>query len=170
VQKISLENPNFPGFAFYPELHKLLAMQSTMVHDRDKNAIQELIRLGGIFFLAEVRRSLSISPVMTNVQSAKLRSLLASESILWSQELDSLRTWAIVMAGCAASTDADRSWAVQSLTFANGFTVYKVWEDVYKIVSRMWWIDAICSLKFFTTKLLHGNEPRVLDHSPLPTS
>ena len=158
VHKISLEDPNFSGFAFYSELYSLLSMQSTRSDDTDKSDIQEMIRLGGLLFLAEVRRSLSISPVMTAVQASKLHKLLDCKSVLWSQELDSLRTWVIVMAGCAASTAGDRSWASEALIYAHGFTTYRSWDDVHKVVSKMWWIDTIFSLSCFTDNLL--NETR----------
>ena len=156
VQKMSLEDPNFPGFAFYPDLYNLLSMQANRPEDAVKSAIQELIRLGGLLFLAEVRRILGVWPVVTDVQASKLHELLASESALWSQELDSLRTWVIVMAGCAASTPTDRLWATVALTHTHKFTIYRNWEDIYKIVSKMWWIDAVFALNCFTNSLFHG--------------
>jgi len=67
-----------------------------------------------------------------------------------------LRTWVIVMAGCAASTPTDRLWATVALTHTHKFTIYRNWEDIYKIVSKMWWIDAVFALNCFTNSLFHG--------------
>lgn len=147
VLHISWTDPNFPGFNVYPVLHTLLAIQNDSQEDNLNNAVQEMCRLGSILFIAEVRRKFGISPVVTTAQSTKLHNLLDNEHALWREDLYNVRIWAIVMAGCAASTQADRAWAVNALIRSKVFLKYENWKDMIDMVSNMWWIDEVFTSK-----------------------
>jgi hypothetical protein len=156
-ERISWEDPNFPGFAFYPTLHKLLALQMPSKDDELENDVQELCRLGGLLFIAEVRRKFGVSPVVTTVQVAKLRSLLDSSRLLWKNEMNTIRAWALVMASCAASIDSDRVWAVEQLIRSQASSTSQSWTDIINKVSDMWWVEEIFSLNAQRLKIEYTN-------------
>jgi hypothetical protein len=141
--RVSWDADNFPGFGFYPTLHKLLSIQLASTQDSFGSAVQEMCRLGAILFLAEVRRKFGISPVVTSVQSSKLHTLLDNNEMLWATELDTIRDWTILMAGCAADTEADRTRAVQSLIQSSIVLDYRSVDGLRNMASKMWWIDEV---------------------------
>jgi hypothetical protein len=141
--RVSWDADNFPGFGFYPTLHKLLSIQIASTQDCSGDPLQEMCRLGAILFLAEVRRKFGISPVVTNVQSSKLHTLLDNNEILWAKELDPIRDWTVLIAGCAADKEADRSWAVQTLIQSSVALDYRTRDGLRDMASRMWWIDEV---------------------------
>lgn len=144
--RIQWDNDNFPGFGFYTTLHKLLTTQLTN-EDKFGDAVQEMCRLGAIFFLAEVRRKFGIAPVLTDVQSTKLHNLLDVHKTLWVKELDHMRLWTIMMAGCCAETEAGRTWAANALLRSKMSLMYPEWDELMDIASNMWWIDEIFWLR-----------------------
>jgi hypothetical protein len=145
--RIQWDDDNFPGFGFYPTLHRLLTIQAAAKGKPPADVVQEMCRLGAIFFLAEVRRKFGIAPVVTNVQATKLHNLLDGNEMLWVEELDSVRMWTIIMAGCAADNEADRAWAVKALLRSRVSLVYRNWDEVMDVISEMWWIDEVFRLK-----------------------
>jgi hypothetical protein len=143
AQRVSWDDPNFPGFAFYPTLYKLLAIQTISNENNFRDAVQEMCRLGGILFLAEVRRKFGISPIVTHVQTTKLRRLLDTNHMLRGEELDCIRIWAIVMACCAEPTEANRAWAVRALIRSSVFSRYQSWDNLINMISNLWWIEEV---------------------------
>lgn len=142
-----VEHPNFPGFAFYPVMYKLLTMQRNQDEDETKHAVQEMCRLGGLFFLAVVRKSLGVSPVLTTIQMEKLRTLLGASNLLWEARFDMIRTWTIVMAASAAEDDKLREWAVKAVRHEKNSMRDMTWDEVHKMVSKMWWIEDVFASK-----------------------
>ncbi|PMD39371.1 hypothetical protein L207DRAFT_512459 [Hyaloscypha variabilis F] len=141
-QRIRWDDDNFPGFGFYPTLHKLLTMQVNPAEDDLKHGVQEMCRLGALFFLAEVRRKFGIAPVITGVQSEKLHRLFEYNGRLWDEELAHMRIWTFVMAACAADTPVDRLWAVKSLIGSES-SIPGAWDKPIGVVANMWWIDEV---------------------------
>jgi len=141
-ERIRWDDDNFPGFGFYPTLHKLLTMQVNPAEDDLKHGVQEMCRLGALFFLAEVRRKFGIAPVITGVQSEKLHRLFEYNGRLWDEELAHMRIWTFVMAACAADTPVDRLWAVKSLIGSES-SIPGAWDKPIGVVANMWWIDEV---------------------------
>jgi len=146
-QRIRWDDDDFPGFGFYPTMHKLLAMQVNPNQQGLGNSVQEMCRLGALFFVAEIRRKFGIAPVITKVYSQKLNMLLQSTEMPWNRELQSIRIWVIMMAACAADTPADRTWAVKSLVRSGECPGLGAWDEIVNIAARMWWIDEVFSPK-----------------------
>jgi hypothetical protein len=136
--RIQWDADNFPGFGFYPTLHKLLSRQ-----DDSGNPVQEMCRLGAILFLAEVRRKFGISPVVTNVQCSKLQELLHANEVLWVKQLDHIRVWTILMGGCAAETPSGHHWAVKALIRSKNCLKERSCAEFIDMASQVWWIDEV---------------------------
>ncbi|KAH7400159.1 hypothetical protein BKA64DRAFT_722927 [Cadophora sp. MPI-SDFR-AT-0126] len=143
TERISWEDPNFPGFAIYPILYRLLALQSRPSEGLLRDTVQEMCRLGCILFLAEVRRKFGISPIVIEVQMTKLRCLLEENETLWTEDLACLRLWVIVIAGCAATTENDRAWVVTALQRSWDSSTYHTQHNLSDTVSNMWWIREV---------------------------
>ncbi|KAF5876905.1 uncharacterized protein Bfra_001261 [Botrytis fragariae] len=123
---------NFAGLCVYPILSRLLTTQKDIKHE-----IEDLCRIGGLLFIAQTRRWFGVAPVLTNVLITKLRRLLESDGDVWNAKVNSLRVWTLVMAGCAATTEDERSWIAETLKR----DVFD-WSELEN-VKDMWWIDEI---------------------------
>lgn len=143
---------NFAGLCVYPILSRLLIIQNDV-----KDEIEELCRIGGILFLAQARRWFGVGPVLTYVPISKLRRLLESDGDIWSTKVKKLRTWTLVMAGCAASTEDERTWVVEILRRDVSYWIEL--EDV----KNMWWIDELFRLELskFETAIHLSQEAEV---------
>ncbi|KAJ8067526.1 hypothetical protein OCU04_004868 [Sclerotinia nivalis] len=122
----------FAGLCVYPILSQLLNIQNE-IHDKT----EELCRIGGLLFIAQARRWFGVSPVLTNVLIAKLRRLLENEGEVWDVRVKKLRLWTLVMAGCAAATDHERAWVIETLRR----DIFD-WTELEN-VKNMWWIDEL---------------------------
>ncbi|TGO22374.1 hypothetical protein BPAE_0170g00070 [Botrytis paeoniae] len=123
---------NFAGLCVYPILSRLLTTQKEIEHE-----IEELCRIGGLLFIAQTRRWFGVAPVLTNVFITKLRRLLESDGDIWNAKVKSIRVWALVMAGCAATTEDQKAWIAETLK--QDIFDWSELEDV----KDMWWIDEI---------------------------
>ncbi|TEY43686.1 hypothetical protein BOTCAL_0363g00070 [Botryotinia calthae] len=123
---------NFAGLCVYPILSRLLTIQKEIKHE-----MEELCRIGGLLFIAQARKWFGVGPVLTNVFIAKLRQLLKSDGDIWNAKVKSLRIWTLVMAGCAATTEDEKTWIAETLKR----DVFD-WSELENLKS-MWWIDDV---------------------------
>jgi hypothetical protein len=141
--KISWEDTDFVCFGVYPITNKFLANHIASDDDGLRSVTQEICRLGGLLFLAEVRRKFGVFPIIVEAQIKKLQMLLHQSSSIWNSSLDTIRTWVLVVAGCAMSEVPERTWIVEALVRSRVRTGYHSWQDIMKVMSRMWWIDEV---------------------------
>ncbi|KAK6608040.1 hypothetical protein H4I96_04275 [Botrytis cinerea] len=102
-----------------------------------KHEIEELCRIGGLLFIAQARRWFGVGPVLTNAFIKKLRQLLKSDGEVWNEKVKSLRLWTLIMAGCAATTEDEKAWIVETLK-----RDFFAWSDLEN-VEKMWWVDEL---------------------------
>jgi hypothetical protein len=144
---------NYAGLHIYPTLHKLLTIQSEISNDAADMA-EEILRLGGLLFLAGIRRRFGISPVVTHVQISKLQAIFEQNQEMWRGASDSLQMWVLFMAGCAATTREERAWAVKALMRqSTGLLVFPLWDDIMGVVTAMWWIGEVFSISCRSLKV-----------------
>ncbi|KAM3075023.1 hypothetical protein ACMFMG_007516 [Clarireedia jacksonii] len=125
---------NFPGLCIYPILYRLLTAQTTV-----ENNLEELLRIGALLFVSEVRRKFGIGPILTGVYVSKLRKHF-EDTESWGEDDRKLKTWLLVMAAYAASSTGDYQWAVDGLKEMMGGDS---WDDIEKEGKRMWFIEEI---------------------------
>ncbi|KAM0127742.1 hypothetical protein ACHAO1_009357 [Botrytis cinerea] len=123
---------NFAGLCVYPILSRLLTIQKEIKHE-----FEELCRIGGLLFIAQARRWFGVGPVLTNAFIKKLRQLLKSDGEVWNEKVKSLRLWTLIMAGCAATTEDEKAWIVETLK-----RDFFAWSDLEN-VEKMWWVDEL---------------------------
>lgn len=73
----------------------------------------------------------------TKVPMTKLRRSLEGKSDIWDVKAKDLRFWTLVIAGCAAETEDDGIWVIETLRR----DVFH-WTELER-VKDMWWIDEI---------------------------
>jgi hypothetical protein len=142
-ERIVWNDSNWVGFGVYPTIFKLLLIQAKSEEDELKSLIQGVCRLGGILFLSEIRRKFGVAPIVTEVQAVKLRRIFATSRLIWHEDLEALRLWALVIAGCAISTKVERAWVVEEMAAPHFSSRYHQWDDIIKVVSQLWWIDDV---------------------------
>jgi hypothetical protein len=144
-QKISWDESNFAVLGVYPIIYKLLVNQRTLEDDGIKSTAGELCRLGGLLFIAEVRRKFGLHPIIIQAQIEKLQRLFNLTPYVWNPSLNALRTWVLVVAGCAVGNEAGRAWIVKALVTPREIAPPS-WQYIIGVVSEMWWIEEVfCS-------------------------
>lgn len=142
-ERIVWNDSNWVGFGIYPTIFKLLSIQARSEEDELKSLIQGVCRLSGILFLSEIRRKFGVAPIVTEVQAIKLQRIFATNKLIWHEDLEALRLWALVITGCAISTKIARAWVMEEMAVSHFSLRYRRWDDIIKMVSQLWWIDDV---------------------------
>lgn len=142
-ERIVWNDSNWVGFGVYPTIFKLLSIQARSEENELKSLIQGVCRLGGILFLGEIRRKFGVAPIMTEIQAVKLRKIFTTNNLIWHKDLEALRLWALIIAGCAISTKTERAWVVEGIAASHLSLRYSQWDDIINVVSQLWWIDDV---------------------------
>jgi hypothetical protein len=131
---------NFPGLCVYPVLSRLLAVQVTVEND-----LEELLRLGAMLYVSELRRKFGVGPVRTRVLVSKVRKLFENTAS-WGEDERKLKAWVLVMVVCATSCTRDYQWAVNVL---REMMSVRRWDDIVREGQKMWFVEDIIRDKLF---------------------
>ena len=122
-----------------PLQHRLLCLVTAAVDEGERKV--DILRLGCILFLAEVRRLFGIMGVRSSLHTRKLRQLLEQNEDSW-ETTALLKAWVLAM-GAMESFKDEREWFVAKLRVLKLELGFDTWEDLQRSLQDILWYDDV---------------------------
>lgn len=130
------------GFWLSSVLHRLLCLRSVVDAADSASHIREAFRLGGLLYLAEIRRQFGSYPVVMRVHIQKLRIVLQSHRTDW-LEFRHLKIWTLVIASIEAEAGPDNAWLVQALVEMLRLSCVTTYDDLKELLQGLFWYPEV---------------------------
>jgi hypothetical protein len=129
----------FAASNLLPFLHRLLTLSAKGPTTSQNH--HEILRLGCILFLAEIRRMFGIVGIISSTHTRKLRVLLESQTKSW-EELGVLRAWVLAI-GAMESTRQNRAWFFGELQTEQTVLGFNTLEELEARFREVLWFDKV---------------------------
>jgi hypothetical protein len=146
VSRISAE-AMASGFCLSSMVRRLLRLRSVGDSEEAASPFCEAFRLGGLLFLADIRRRFGAYPVMVLIYIRKVKSLLENHQSDW-EAFAPLKIWTLVMAILEAEASPDKDWLVRELTETLKALHLTTYEGLKDLLEGFYWFPKVHEERF----------------------